>query len=123
MKKLLIILFSILISFNSNAKWTKATEDLGDTYYFDYGSIKKNNGNIFVWMLIDQYKPDYSGNFSTKILYEIDCNPPLKGRSLSIIGYSLPMAKGNPNSVDNATGLWNYANNESKKLLNKVCNR
>ena len=58
MKKLLILLFSILISFNSNAKWTKATEDLGDTYYFDYGSIKKNNGNIFVWMLIDQYAKD-----------------------------------------------------------------
>ena len=50
MKKLLILLFSILISFNSYGEWTKITETInGDTFYIDISFIKENGGYVFFW--------------------------------------------------------------------------
>ena len=46
MKKILIFLFSILISFNSYGEWTKTNEDIdGNGYYIDFETVKKlDNG-------------------------------------------------------------------------------
>jgi len=42
MKKLLVLLFSILISFNSYGEWTAVSESVdGDIAYIDYENIKK----------------------------------------------------------------------------------
>ena len=41
MKKLLLLLFSILISFNSYGEWEEVVESTdGDTYYIDKDTIK-----------------------------------------------------------------------------------
>ena len=45
MKKILALLFSILISFNSYGEWTKVAEsNSGDNYYLDLGNVKEYDG-------------------------------------------------------------------------------
>jgi hypothetical protein len=54
MKKLLILLFSLLLSFNSYGEWTKTSEDDdGDAYYIDFQTVKKlDNGNVVFCPLV-----------------------------------------------------------------------
>ena len=45
MKKLLLLLFSILISFNSYGEWTKVNMDVdSSSYYIDFATVKKIDG-------------------------------------------------------------------------------
>ena len=55
MKKLLLLLFSLLLSFNSYGDWTKTSEDTdGDSFYIDFQTIKKlDNGNVIFWGMVD----------------------------------------------------------------------
>ena len=72
MKKLTILLFSILISFNSYSEWTEIEQSTeGVTYYIDKDTIKERGGNVYFWGLLDRSTPDSdcSGltNLDTKI--------------------------------------------------------
>jgi hypothetical protein len=92
MKKLLILLFSILISFNSyGADWIKITSTTKNDFYIDINSIKKNSEFVYAWILSDYMKPDSYGDLSSKTLYETKCNTPIKFRGISWHYYKLPM--------------------------------
>ena len=52
MKKLLIFLFSILISFNSYGEWDEIGVDTaGNTSYIDTDTIKKHGGYVYYWVM------------------------------------------------------------------------
>ena len=58
MKKLLILLFSILISFNSYGDWIELTKsETGDIFYVDKDRIKGNNGYVY-WYHMRDHKID-----------------------------------------------------------------
>ena len=123
MKKLLVLLFSAMISFNSYGEWTEVSESVdGDIAYVDYDYIKKNNGYVYYWELFDMLKPMVSGIFSAKTFNEIVCNNPMKYRVISTHYYSLPMGEG-PSDIDNTTYEWNYPSPGStvENTLNIVC--
>ena len=47
MKKLLLFLFSMLVSFNSYSEWTVITKSVdGDYFYIDLDTIKENDGEV-----------------------------------------------------------------------------
>ena len=67
MKKLLIPLFSILISFNSYGEWKELGMNVaGDTFYIDKDIIKEHNRYVYWWVLKDYLKPDEYGTLSEK---------------------------------------------------------
>ncbi len=69
MKKLTILLFSILISFNSYGEWTKVGEDVnGNTHYIDTDTIKDHKGSIYYWVLTDFLKPNEYGGLLWDLL-------------------------------------------------------
>jgi len=50
MKKLLILLFSVMFSFSSYAEWIKVNEDTeGDSYYIDFETVKERDGYVYWW--------------------------------------------------------------------------
>ena len=54
MKKLLLLLFSLMLSFNSYGEWTLTYEwDNGDSAYVDLETIKEINGYVYWWELKD----------------------------------------------------------------------
>jgi hypothetical protein len=123
MKKLLILLFSAMISFNTYGEWTETSKTVdGDIAYVNFESIKKHNEYIYYWELFDMLKPWDSGVFSATIFNEVDCRNPYKSRVITTNYYSLPMGEGPPNT-DNTTYEWDYPPPTSSlyKVLKRVC--
>jgi len=101
MKKLLILLFSLLISFNSYgiAKlahgiiWHLVGDNSnGDEFYLDMESIKKKDGLIYYWILLNYEKP-MDGYLSVKLLKEGDCSLK-RDKTLQTIYHKEPMGGG-----------------------------
>tara|TARA_B110000967_G_scaffold189561_1_gene213384 strand:+ start:327 stop:710 length:384 start_codon:yes stop_codon:yes gene_type:complete len=126
MKKLLVLLFSILISFNSYGEWTLVTTGINvkNKYYIDFDGVDKNNGYTYYWNLVDFEKLSKWGELSAKVLYEVDCNAPLKEKRISSIYYKLPMGKGAISDTSNSPGDWEYASPDSvrEQTIKAVCN-
>ena len=94
MKKLLVLLFSILISFNSYGGWTKVAESVGgNSYHLDLDSIKKVGGYIYYWKWDDYLKPDNYGTMGAIVYEQLDCKLN-RINALSVIFYDNPMLKG-----------------------------
>lgn len=71
-----VIFFTTLLLFSVNGfafSWTKVTEsDAGHSFYVDVGSIKKHNGLVYYWRLIDFHEP-LSGVANSSIgKYKVD---------------------------------------------------
>ena len=99
MKKLLLLLFSLLLSFNSYSDWTKTSEDTdGDSFYIDFQTIKKlDNGNVIFWGMVDNLEGN-DGFMSSKMFWEGDCNLS-RMKVLSLIQYEEPMGIGESESL------------------------
>ena len=97
MKKLtltfLICLFTVLLSAPSYAEWTKVVETLKGDFYVDYERIRKHDGSVYWWELLDRLKPTNSGNFSSKGYYQGDCGV-FRSRELSLSFHKEPMGGG-----------------------------
>lgn len=123
MKKLLIFLFSILISFNSYGEWIEIAEvaSSGDTFYIDDQTINERGGYVYFWTLQDNVKPDDYGDLSGIAYYEGDC---IKKRFkyLSLTFYSQPMGAGN-STTEGVDNQWEYTPPGSigETLLYYVC--
>jgi hypothetical protein len=123
MKKLLILLFSTLISFNSYGQWLHAGDlSEGDKVYMDFTTIKKNNGYVYHWELMDFLKPTKNGDFSATVYYETNCNIPVKSRMISINYYKRQMGQGY-SRTDNTTYEWHYSapGSVAENNLRMVC--
>ena len=125
MKKILVPLFSLMISFNAyGGEWHKLFRaDNGYLYYVDLSSIK-TNGNVYYWELNDYLKPNKFGDLSVEVLKETDCNVPRKFRFLSQLYYTQPMGKGSTVLTNNKPSEWHYITPSSimAGISDFVCN-
>ena len=122
MKKLLILLFSILISFNSYGKWVFYSESVkGNSFYFDSDSVKQHNGYVYFWYLKDYLKPDMDGDMSVKVYLQGDCDVN-QYLYLTYIYYNEPMGNGNSTTLVGDTE-WTYPPPDTigASLLNDAC--
>ena len=100
MKKLLVLLFSLLISFNSYGEWVKLFDSQnGDSYYLDYSKIKEHNGYVYWWYLDDYLTPSIYGDMSAVMYHQSDCAMQ-QTKYLSYIFYEQPMGNGS-STTDN----------------------
>ena len=113
MKKLLILLFSFLISFNSYGEWVFVTSDVDNVnfYYVDNESIIKDGRYLYYWELHDYGKSllETQVLMSAKMYKEVDCQMK-KFKVLSDYYYSNQMGNGNlVNQSNEADTEWTYA--------------
>jgi hypothetical protein len=126
MRKILVPLFSLMMSFNAYGEWTLVAEGESDdnilTFYVDFDSIKIK-GNVYYWELVDKLKPDQYGDLSLKSLFEVNCNAPRKRRVLSALYYTESMGRGSTSTNDNQTRPWTYSPPDSvgAATLNSAC--
>ena len=134
MKKLLLLLFSLMLSFNSYGEWTKTNEDDdGDAYYIDFQTVKKlDNGNVVFWVMLDSVKGvegtlDNELYMSSKMFWQGDCDL-FRFKVLSITQFEKPMGRGDNESWDGYLELmgmdaWNYLPPDSIGYmnLNEIC--
>ena len=122
MKRLLILLFSILISFNSYGEWEEiAKGSSGSTFYIDSDTIKEYKGDVYYWDLTDFLKPNNLGEMSIKEYHQGDCGMN-RYKTLSQIWYKQPMGRGSSESY-NPPDEWSYPSPRTPGLiiLNYVC--
>jgi len=122
MKKLLILLFSILISFNSYGEWEKIySNDNGASFFIDLDSIKENNEYVYFWQLHDQTNPSDTNMMSSKIYKQGDCGVN-RVKILSFTYYNQPMGGGSGKSGI-TPDKWDYPSPGTlgKYILNYVC--
>ena len=108
MKNLLILLFSLLISFNSYANWEKVLQlDEGD-FYIHMDSIERTGNTTYMWIMRDNPDRDWSYN-SVKNFIEVECIASKRVRHLNEIRYVGRMGKGDDKTkTDNSVGEWAY---------------
>jgi hypothetical protein len=69
-----LIFFSVMFSSTSFAGWTKVDENVeGNTFYVDFERIRKHDGYVYYWELIDLLKPTEYGDLSGKGYVQGDC--------------------------------------------------
>ena len=101
MKKLLTLLFSLMLSFNSYGEWTPIYTDDEETVYVDLKTIKKNNEFIYWWTMFED------GGKSAKAYLQGDCGI-TRLKNLTIISYSQPMGKGEADTRAFDNPEWSY---------------
>ena len=123
MKKLLVLLFSILISLNSYGEWIKVTENLsGDAFYYvDTQTINEGGRYLYWWDLGDSEKL-VAGTLSAKFYQEGDCQVN-RYRTLSYVFYKQRMGGGKGVTDNPQNPEWTYPTPGSveKKILDFVC--
>ena len=98
MKKLLLLTllcFSINgFAFNwKKVDWADWIVDFGNSYYVDIDNIKKHNGLVYYWTLVDLLEPNKQGAYSFIAKHKVNCVEE-KQTWLSITFYSQSMGKG-----------------------------
>ena len=126
MKKLLVLLFSMLISFNSYGEWTPITKNVhGDTYYVDFERIKRNDGNVYYWQLVDYLEPlsDADGpRFSGMMFYKVDCDASQYKR-LTLTFYSGQMSNGSEKIIEGDKEWSDFSPGSAGEVVqNELCN-
>jgi hypothetical protein len=123
MNKILILLLSLLISFNSYGKWKAVTVAEDGIVHVDFDGIKTNK-NIFYWQMIDLFEPNPKQQaLSVQYFYELNCTEPRRQRMLSISAYSESMGHGAALFSSQVTDDWGYfrPNSISKEVATEVC--
>ena len=124
MKKLLILLFSILISFNSYGEWTRiiGSADGEETWYIDKYTIKESGGYVYWWEMVDYLKPDKFGDMSNKLYFQGDCGVS-RVKTLSYNFYKQPMGNGESEVFNPPSSEWHYAvpNTAHYDTTNWIC--
>jgi hypothetical protein len=109
MKKLIIvsaILFSLMFSSTSFARWTNIIRNHGGTtFYLDVLRIAKNDRYVYFWELIDYLKPTENGVLSHQVFAQGDCKL-IKKKTVSFSSYKKPMGAGKGVPYEPKNSIW-----------------
>jgi hypothetical protein len=100
MKKLLLLLFSLIFSFNSYGQWLWSTVDVnGNKHYLDITNIEEDeNGYFYYWEMINYTNP--TDKYLSIATYRVaDCDE-YRTKDLTFNGYTQEMAEGEPETID-----------------------
>ena len=129
MKKLLLIfalLFSTAMSSSPvRAEWTEVSKNVdGTIFYVDLEKIKKQDGYVYFWELINFLEPIGDILWSAKVYIQADCKL-FKHKSLSGSFYKEPMGMGTADTVNSPDKDWFYPppNSLEETILKKVCSQ
>ena len=120
MKKLTILLFSILISFSSYGEWVQVSKSIsGAITFINIDKIKENNGYIYYWSLKNYAD---GSNESAKGYRQADCSVN-RYKDLVIYFYSSPMGVGD-SSKFTPPDEWTYVipNTVDDTMMTYICN-
>lgn len=104
--KTLLALVLVCLATAAHADWERVGDAGGTTFYMDPASIMRNGQMARVSVLQDLAQPE-AGARSRLVLYEVDCGG-LGIRSLSVIEFAEPMAKGGRVSAWERESHWLY---------------
>ena len=121
---ILILLFStVMFSSSSYAEWTKVGKNIKATFYVDYERIRKHDGYVYFWELVDYWKSQSTGELSSKVYNQGDCKL-FRVKRLMMSFHNELMGRGTPvATINKADKDWIYPppNSSFETILNEVC--
>ena len=131
MKKIIILILVFSPVYVFAAKWKKISVDkLGGSQYIDIENIRKQNGQAYCRVLIDNLNPFTDGTYSSIGNWEVNCTVE-KILWLSLTSYSQPMGKGEITTISYHTSnlveltpnkvLYPKLNSDYYTLMKFVC--
>ena len=117
------LLVSLMVSPVAHADWTWMGYATGNSLYVDFEKIRRANGRVYYWMLMDYLEPEKDVH-STKVYFEAECGQ-FRQKLLSSSFYSSAGGLGKPISTNNIPDKqWMYPRPKSatEVILDKVCN-
>ena len=124
LRNILLASMLSLTTINSFAAWTKIGEnDINTSLYIDFDRIKKVEGFVYVWTLMDYLKP-IDGDLSAVSYFQVDCKL-IKFKPLSHIFYVESMGKGSSQQMNPTNKEWNYPppNSLYEIFVKQACRR
>jgi hypothetical protein len=104
MKKLILLLFSLLLSFTSYSEWTEIpviNDDFAEQAFIDFDNLKKKkDGYVYWWMMTSR------SDSSEKIYLQSDCEGE-RFYPLSADLHTEPLGRGESTSISPNEG-WTY---------------
>ena len=128
MKTLLTIftlVFTVMFSSTSFAEWRKlGVTPGGETIYVDFERIRKHDGYVYFWQLIDYLKPNEFGKLSGKLYKQGDCNL-FRFKGLSFVFHKQPKGRDTGDTYNPKTQEWIYPSPDSmnEHILKIVCSQ
>jgi hypothetical protein len=120
------LLFStVFFTFPSYAEWTRVGKNAsGMTFYVDFERIRKIDGYVYWYDLIDLFKPDKDGDTSYKGYRQGDCRLH-RYKYLNSSFHKQSMGGGIGATVTPENPKWKYPSPNSVKelILKSVCSR
>ena len=102
MKKILLLLISLLLSFNSYGEWTKLfTDEDGTTWHINIETIKERDGSVYLWQM------NSSKEGSSTMLSENDCDL-VRTKFIQMYDYDEPMLEGDSTLVPTDGTEWMF---------------
>ena len=127
MKSLLTIftlLFTVMIPSTSFAEWTKVgTNESGSDFYVDFERIRKHDGYVYWWDLVDYLKPK-RGVWSSQTYYEGDCAK-FGVKILADVYHKEQMGRDSGESFTRENPEWLYPSSDTVSgiILEMVCSQ
>ena len=121
---ILTFLFSLMFSSPSYSEWTMVNKSVdGNTSYVDFERIRKHDGYVYWWSLLDYLEP-LKGYLSVKTYLQGDCKL-FRYKNLSASFHKEPMGEGTGRSISPKNPEWIYPSPDSadEKPLKTVCSR
>ena len=120
------VMVGMMMPSQSRAEWVSMGDTVaGDTFYVELDKVKKQDGSIYFWSLIDYLKPDEWKDMSSQTLHETDCRRPFKLRKVYATYHTQPMGRGEPSTISPDTNDWWYPPSDSMMefILEEVCSQ
>ena len=100
-KKLFLLIFSLLLSFNSYSEWTQIPNEQKGDGYIDFDSLQlRTDGYVYWWMMLSD------SSSSQKAYMQTDCETKAIN-VLQLDSYDKPMGAGDLTSTNPEEG-WTY---------------
>ena len=108
MKKPIILILSMLASFNSYGKWSPIIESkFGSVHFVDASTAKTNGQYIYYWAMENSSKPDMFGALSKAWYIQADCDFN-KYKIMSTVLYNRKDGQQKFNTFNNSDPSWDF---------------
>jgi hypothetical protein len=104
----------------ANAEWTKVYTGDGSSAYVNFDRLKKRDGKLYYWALIDLHS--MKGQWSLTMYQETECKRD-RFKVLNSTTYSDRMGSGNVIGTDNTPMNWTYPTPDTfgEAIFDAVC--
>ena len=115
----------VIFSSISWGEWTQVSKTTsGIPFYVDFERVRKHDGFVYYWVLVDYLAPTEQGKLSGQVYKQGDCNL-VRHRFLSFVHHEQPMGRDTGESNTNKNPEWKYPSPDStwESVLQTVCSR